>query len=89
MDLKVAEGVIEAVLFASGDPVTTEELVNITGLENAGHPHPESNLSSEEKRISPSTTSTYIPSSKKSSYFPLNAGSVIESCVISYSSLVK
>ena len=36
MDLKLAEGVIEAVLFASGDPVTTEELVNITGLENAG-----------------------------------------------------
>ena len=36
MDLKAAEGVIEAVLFASGDPVTNEELVNITGLENAG-----------------------------------------------------
>jgi len=36
MDLKTAESVIEAVLFASGDPVTTEELVNITGLDNAG-----------------------------------------------------
>ena len=36
MDLKIAESVIEAVLFASGDPVTKEELVNITGLDNAG-----------------------------------------------------
>lgn len=36
MDLKTAESVIEAVLFASGDPVTTDELVSITGLENAG-----------------------------------------------------
>ncbi len=33
MDLKMAEGVIEAVLFASGDPVTIEELQNILELE--------------------------------------------------------
>ena len=60
-----------------------------TGFENAGQPQPESNLSSEENRTSPSTTSTYIPSSKKSSYSPLNGGSVMASCVISNSFLLK
>ncbi len=35
MDLKEAEAVIEAVLFASGDPVSTDELNNILGLSNA------------------------------------------------------
>ena len=34
---------------------------SLIGFENAGHPHPESNLSFEVKRTSPSTTSTYIP----------------------------
>ncbi|MBE7060430.1 MAG: SMC-Scp complex subunit ScpB [Ruminococcaceae bacterium] len=34
MDLKEAERIIEAVLFASGDPVTTEELKNILEIEN-------------------------------------------------------
>ena len=35
MNKKEAESVIEAVLFASGDPVTTEELNNILGVTNA------------------------------------------------------
>ena len=35
MDLKEAEAVIEAVLFSSFDPVSTDELNNIVGLSNA------------------------------------------------------
>ena len=46
------------------------------GFQKLGHPEPESNFASDEKRSSPQHVHLKFPSSFMSLYFPENGGSV-------------
>lgn len=59
------------------------------GRENAGHPHPESNLAEEQNNGWPVVISTYIPGSKLPLYSFAYGGSVAACWVTSYCNGVR